>query len=272
MKSQYLLRNFFALAFAFGFLLAAASLSHAAIIASEDFDGYTFFPDYPVGDPTNLGVPLVIEGADSSQWMGARIGGTSNALPNGSTSVASDVGVQMVGNPGQNDMPAGRFADDVGLVMKLDLTAYENVVLDFDWRMHNEENLDRFRMAYFQGNEYLGNELGSPNGTYDWFNDTNFGNGSMTWYTTEWTELVTGMGNVGVVDPFVNATVGIPGGDIIYLLFWLDNAGGNGNFDLGKIDNVVVTGDLIIPEPGTCALLALGIASLASLGIRRRSN
>jgi PEP-CTERM motif len=275
MKSRTSLRFRVALAFATALLgVASATSSHAAIIASETFDGYNFFPDYPVGDPTNLGVPLVAENADSGQWMAARIGATANVLPNGDNSVGSDVGVQREGGDmlNLNNTPVGRFADDVGLVMKLDLTAYQNVVLDFDWRMHGENNTDRFRMAYFQGNEYLGNELGSPNNTYNWFSDPNFGNGGMTWYTNEWTELVNVAGATLGVENFTSETLPIPGGDIVYLLFWLDNSSGNGNFDLGKIDNVVVTGDLIVPEPASIALVGLGLVSIASLARRRHSR
>jgi hypothetical protein len=48
----------------------------------------------------------------------------------------------------------------------------------------------------------------------------------------------------------------------LYVAFWMDNGEG----DYGKIDNVVISA---IPEPGTLALLGLGLAALAG---RRRAH
>jgi hypothetical protein len=248
MKSHSRLGFFFPLA-CVAMFSAAATLSHAATIFSETFDGYTSFPDFPTGDPTNLGVPLVIEGADSPLWIGARMGG------NGSGAVANDVGVQQSFEPpgGINRTPAGRYADDAGLALRLDLTAYENVNVSFDWRMHNALASMRNKFAY-----HVGDGLGTPNNTYDWSSES---------FTTV---LDVGRSFYGTNGSVGQESIPLPGGDVIYLVWWLDHSStpGSVEFRLGKIDNVVITGDLIVPEPGSFVLMVLGIASAAS--IRRR--
>jgi hypothetical protein len=264
MKSHRRLGFFFAFACAFALFSASATLSHAATIVSETFDGYTSFPDFNPGDPTNLGVPLTVEGADSSLWMGARVGG------NGSGSVATDVGVQQNFEPpgGLMRTPAGRYAEDAGLVLRVDLTAYENVNIEFDWRMHNALQTHRNKFAY-----HVGDGLGTPNNTYDWFSDPAFANGNPAWYGANFTELLSvnrTFGGTQADGSVRHESLSIPGGDVLYLVWWYDVPPGTTGTRLGKIDNVVITGDLIIPEPGTCVLLALGAASLASLGFRRR--
>jgi hypothetical protein len=247
-------------------LLAAPVALDAAIIDSEDFDGYTSFPDTP-GDPSNAGVPLQAEGADSPNWLAARIEAALDA-----TTVDSDVAVQSkgfpstLGGPGPfNETPSGRTRDNAALVMRLDLSNYENVVLDFDWRKHAAEGEDRFIVSYHQGDG-----LGLPNGAYDWFNDPTKGNGSNARYQSNFTEIFNGGGPSG---PFQHVTKPLPGGDVLYLAFWLDyvwRVAGDHNAEFGKIDNIVITGDLI-PEPATGLILVLGISMLSSLRLRRAS-
>jgi hypothetical protein len=234
--------------------LSNVALTKAAIIASEDFDGYTNFPDMP-SDPSNLGVPLVIEGADSPLWMGARIDVGDN------DPIANDLAVQQSGGPGSGNLtPVGRAGDQAALVWRLDLTNYENVTLDFDWRTVNADPVDRFVAAY-----YVGDGLGTPNGTYDWFNDPTKGNGSITWYQNNFTELLRAPRD----NVFKPASFGLPGGDVLYLAFWLDNRNTSpSEFEYAKIDNLVVDGEQI-PEPGSMLLLALGAACFVSRRTRR---
>jgi hypothetical protein len=272
MKSHPRLGFFFALACALAFLAIVSSSTQAALIASETFDGYTHFPDTP-SDPRNNGVPLVLpantEGADSPLWMGVRVGSTQQG------SIAQDIGVQKFGSIAYLSA-VGRTADDAGLVMRLDLTNYTNVNLSFDWRMHATEQHDFFKVAYYQGDgtAFQPEGLGTPNNIYDWFNDPQLGAGSMTWYQTFWlpNELLNAPGNGtnNSTTMKVFPPTPLPGGDILYLLFWLDNGSAStGDSDLGKFDNVLITGDLIVPEPGSLVLLGLSVAGLTLLRCRR---
>jgi PEP-CTERM motif-containing protein len=153
--------------------------------------------------------------------------------------------------------PAGRYADDAGLAIRLDLTNYENVAIEFDWRMYKTENLDRNKFAY-----YVGDGIGTPNNTYDWSGIY----GSFTQVLSR-PRAVAGIDGASRHESLL-----LPGGDVIYLVWWLDNlSAGSGHEDIGKLDNVIITGDPIVPEPASLALFTFGFASLL-VGLRRRGR
>lgn len=225
------------------FYAAMFACAGSIIVVDESFDGYTYFPDEkPAGDPVNLGVPLVGEGADSDLWLAARLE-VGDDDP-----ISEDVGVQSIGGSG-NNTPVGRAGDDAGIVLRLDLTGLTNVTLDYDWRTFLGDTSDRAVVAYYQGDG-----LGLPNGVYDWFNDPNFGGGVMdrdgatgnSWYQDNWTELMRAMKD----DSFKHENFNLPGGDILYVAFWMDN----GDSDFAKFDNILVMADPI-PEPSSLVLL-----------------
>jgi hypothetical protein len=242
----------------------ASTCSAATIIVNETFEGYTSFPNVkPVSsnDMVNFGVPLTSEGADSNLWMGARIGPGGD--PNGSGSINADIGVQEFGGPDSgNNTKVGRVGDTAALVLRLDLTGFASATLDFDWRTYLYEAGDEFVVAYYKGDgtAFQPGGLGTPNNKYDWFNDMDLGNGSFTWYNTNWTELL----RSGPDDTFNHESFPLPGNDIVYVAFWSDD---NSNTDFGKFDNVVV--EAIVPEPGS--LILIGLALLASAFGRRRA-
>ncbi len=257
-------------------VLAFSCLSPNAmggIVFSEDFNGYAGSPLFPdsandLGNHrTIFGVPNTADGADSDLWLGARF----EYPGSGSEPIANDIGVLKYGSGGPfgpYGNPAGRIDDDAGLVVRLDLTGFQDdVELDFDWRTFATESNDRLVVAY-----YIGGDLGAAGGIYDWFNDPALGNGDMsgsdatgaanTWYLDNWNEVFRDRNN-----SFQTETgIALPGagGNVIYLAFWLDN----GDHDLAKIDNIVVTATPI-PEPGSLALLAIGAGLMAR---RRRAR
>jgi PEP-CTERM motif len=238
--------------------LAVAALAPAPAGAStitlfsEDFDGYTSFPNQiPSGDHVNPGLPLVSEGADGT-WYGIRFQGTGSTA----SSIDADIAVQKYGDsfdgqgPG-NQTPVGRFEDDAGIAFVVSTVGVTDVLLDFDWRTFSTSSSDRVRVGYFATNTPIsftsyagGGYLDARTGTYSWPN---------------WTEVLNG----GQQGTFQHESFSLPSGfSYVYVAFWLDNGEG----DYGKIDNVLVTA---VPEPGTLALVALGTAGLAAL--RRRS-
>ena len=247
--------------------------SQAANIFEEDFNGYIGDPAFPGssndigGHRTIYGVPTKAAGADSDLWMAARFEFfDSNPL-------TDDVGVLEFGSGGPGGTygnPAGRVSDDAGLVAKIDLTNFTDIELAFDWRTFATETDDRLVAAFY----VLGDDIGSPNGAFDWFNDPALGNGDMSgsdangsanpWYLANWTEVHRGTSPSAFQQ---ESGISLPGaaGNVIYLAFWLDN----GDHDLGKIDNIVVSGNAI-PEPSSLMLLALGLVSLLGATRRRR--
>lgn len=247
---------------------------HAATIFSEDFNGYASNPNFPGssndlgGHRTIYGVPTVFAGADSPLWMGARF------EQEDSDPISSDIGVLRYGNGGPGGAygnPAGRVSDDAGLVAKIDLTGFTDIELAFDWRTFATETSDRLVAAYY----ILGADIGSPNGTYDWFSNPALGNNDLSgsdpqgpanpWYQANWTEVHRGTNpNSFQQESGINLTGA--GGNVIYLAFWMDN----GDHDLGKIDNIVVSGT-VVPEPSAMLLAVMGLVA-AFGGARRRSR
>lgn len=86
-----------------------------------------------------------------------------------------------------------------------------------------------------------------------------------SWYRNHWTELLRASAHTS----FQHASYPLPGGETLYLAFWMDN----GNKDFAKFDNIVIMADreVIIPEPSSLALCGLGAALVAAM-IRARSR
>jgi hypothetical protein len=234
------------------------------ILVDESFDGYTYFPDEkPDNDPVNFGVPLQSEGADSALWMGARMEAFDN------NPIYEDIGVQSIGGSG-NNTPVGRMGDDAGLVLRVDLTGMTNMTLDFDWRTFRVDSSDRLVVAYYvgDGTEFQVEGLGTPNNIYDWYNDDDLGGGVMdlsgglanSWYVDNWVELMRVTGSNSFTHEHFDITFDDPSVEdsVVYVAFWMDN----GDDDFGKIDNVLVMADPLVPEPSSMVLALMAVATL----------
>ena len=264
--------TFYCAFLALSFLLLRADVHASSVgIFHENFNSFTGFPwsgNDVGGHKTNFGVPTIAEGADND-WIGGRFEHyDSNPL-------TSDIGVLKSGIGGNGttshpfDNPMGRVGDDAGIVAKIDLTQYEDVTLEFDWLTWSVTTNDRFVVAY-----YVGDGLGDPTpagAVYDWFSNPTFGNGDMsstdpngaanTWYQNNWTEVLRDT-SPGVFQH--ESGISLPGGDVLYLAFWLDNGDG----DIAKVDNIWIMGTQV-PEPGSMAIMVLGMAG-GLLTVRRR--
>lgn len=221
----------------------------------EDFDGYKVsnggagFPDeHPPGDPVNLGLPQISEGADEL-WYGARFE-VFDTEP-----LSDDLAVQSQGG-GTNSTPVGRVEDEAGMMFPLDLTNYENVTLEYDWRMFSAEESDELVVGYTTLDllgDFDGNRLTDFEDTYG----PQTGN-TLDWWTDNWVEL-----HRASQSTFQHKSFSLPSNvPILWVAFWIDD----GNKDFAKIDNIHVSGDLI-PEPASAGLLGLGLVCLLS---RRR--
>jgi hypothetical protein len=222
-----------------GIYACACPSASAAVLFSEDFDGYTKFPDeHPAGDPVNFGLPEISEGADEV-WYGGRF-----QTPDSGT-IPQDIAVQQVGGS-PNNTPVGRMEDDAALMFNVSTLGYTSASLDFDWRLFNATG-DTLRAGYF---------VGTITG---WAADRtqNFLN---QWGS--WTEVATKTNST-----WSHVSTALPGNKVsIWVAFWLDN--GEGNF--GKIDNVVVVSGQQVPEPATFVLAGFGIAAVGCVAVQRR--
>ncbi len=230
---------------------ATPALGVPVPLFSEDFDGYTSFPDSDAGGAGNFGLPLVSEGADET-WFAIRFQTPdSNCSP--SSSQNCDVAVQKVGSSSTlplNPTPVGRFEDEAGLVFHISTLGLTATTLDFDWRLFSAAGSDAMRVGYFVGDI-------TPYASSSFLNATS---GSSPYKWANWTALTPAGGLIS--NSFLHATYALPDNQTdVWVAFWLDNGEG----DFGKIDNVVVTA---VPEPTTAALLTFGCALLA-LACRR---
>ena len=221
--------------------LSTSASRGQGLLFSETFNGYTSFPSQiPSGDYVNTGLPQISEGANAF-WYGAR-------FQSGSGTIDSDLAVQKVGGSG-NNTPVGRFEDDAGIVLRINTTGYENVNLTFDWRTFLAETTDRFTVGY-----HVGDNLGFDTGANRYRDLTG------TW-STSWTQLLSASAN----NYFTTQSFALPDNvGPVYVAFWMNNGEG----DYGKLDNVVITGTLLIPEPSTGSLMLL--AGVVWLMGRRR--
>jgi hypothetical protein len=262
--------------------LVAASVAvdaQAVTVFAENFEGFTSFPvlkntfTVPLGglpfpgtveERVNPGVPGISEGAQGV-WYGVR-------FASGTKSISNAVGVQNYGSINRPDDPnanythVGRFEDDAGLVFKTSTAGLKDVHLAFDWRTYDVTSTDHVRVGYRFTNPGFGACTGDGGaacqGTFT-SGGGSFGN---------WTELTLsdpspkGNSNVWVDEDFLLAA--FENKSEVWVAFWMDNGAG----DIGKIDNILVTGTSItpVPLPAALPLFGAGLGLLGWVGRRRR--
>lgn len=216
-------------------MLGVIASTHGApvLLFSENFNGYTHFPvAIPAGDPVNLGIPEVSEGAQKF-WYAGRFQG-------GEGTIDSDLAVQKWGS-NLNETPSARFEDGAGLIFRIDTTGFANILLDFDWRTFATQPVNRFVVGY-----HVGDDLGLTTTT----------NRLLTLDWTKWTELL----RSPRVDAFRHEQFSLPSNvGPVYVAFWIQSV----ETQYGKIDNIAVNAGsiVVIPEP------AAGVLSLFALVI-----
>lgn len=261
-----------------------AGAAQAATLFAEDFEGYSSFPTIvntftgvPAGHPTagtvqeriNGGLPLRSEGAKEI-WYGARFEGDGAT----GASVSGDLAVQNYGSINRHDDPnrnythVGRFEDDAGLVFRISTTGYTNVQLGFDWRTYNVESTDVVRVGYRLSNPGFGTCTGS--GESGCLADLRSGAGQWTsWTEFTLSDAATAGSPRGNNNSWLHESFLMPAGAAeIWVAFWLDNGEG----DIGKIDNVVVTATAVVPGPVPlpAAVWLLGSAMVGIAVVARR--
>jgi hypothetical protein len=207
------------------------------------------------GVPTNDGRTYI--GADNGginradqDWRAAR-------FQAGAGSIASDVGVQQIGGTLggiTNNTPLGMFEDDAGLLFNVSTLGYSDITLNFDWRTFNAESNDRITVGYFVGS--------LP--SFDSSRALDLSSGPFSW--SQWTQLLSQQGG-GVWH--MGQTLDLATADnasSVWVAFWMNNGEG----DIGKIDNITLSGTSLTPVPVPAAfwLFSSGMAGLA--GLRRR--
>lgn len=222
----------------------------------EDFEGYSHFPSQiPIGDPVNVGLPEISEGADEL-WFGARFQQPYSSCSGGS--VGCDTTVQRYGGS-TNPSRVARVSDEAALLFSVDTADFESLVLSFDWRTFSASSGDKLVAGFFAGDiplDVFGSDRSADllTGPYAWSN---------------WTELLRQSRH----DNFTSHSFVLPSDvETIWVAFWLDDEGHRDHTgDYGKVDNVHVQGAAIapppVPEPST---LLLGAAALAAIAVRRK--
>jgi hypothetical protein len=223
----------------------ACSAARAEVLFSESFNGYWSFPDeVPDNDPINPGLPRQSEGADEF-WYGGRF---EPADDDGS--INSDLAVQKYGG-GSNNSHTGRVSDDAGILFQISTVNLESAELHYDWRTFLAESPDLLRVGYFVGDlDFDGSRF------YDF--NAEFGS---NWWNTDWVQITSGRSN-----SWQHVESPLPLGEpSVWIAFWLDGE----NCDYGKIDNICVTGNVVVPEPTSVLLAVMGAACLLVRGRRR---
>lgn len=249
-------------------LWTAAALSWtasapAATLFSENFEGYTSFPNQiPSGDQVNAGIPMLSEGA-SEAWYGARF-----ETPDSTASINSDLAIQRYGG-GSNMTHTGRFEDDAGLLFKLNTTGYDNITLSFNWRTFLADTSDRLVVGYHVG---AISQFGACNGNGELgcFADLRT---ALPWYTSQtgttptgnWTQLLRATSSNTWTNQSYTLSPAANNQSEVWVAFWLDNGEG----DYGKIDNVMVTATPV-PVPAAMWLFGSGLAGFGVFARRRR--
>ncbi len=234
---------------------------HADTLFSENFEGYSSFPDQnPSGDFINAGIPKTSEGA-VGKWYGGRFETPDNGT------IDSDLAVQKFGG-GTNNTHTGRFADDAGLLFNISTLGYQDVKLSFDYRTFLAESTDRIVAGYYLGELNFGTCAGNgESGCYRDFLNQDFGGNqgnAENWWSTQWTQILSDRDNSW---KSLN-DVALPSNqEDIWVAFWLDN----GNGDFGKIDNIKVLAN-VVPEPISSALYLIGGGTLTALRLKRKQH
>ncbi len=243
--------------------LSAANNAQAVTLFSENFEGYSSFPNFdPFLDPVNSGIAKIGEGAQQT-WYGARFDGSGSNL----LSIDGDLAVQEFGGGilSANTSHTGRVADDAGMLFKISTVGYSNVNLSFDWRTFLVGTTDRIVVGYhvgsitdfgadFSGSACAGN---GENGCY-----ADLRTGANSW-ANGWTELMReSASNSWNSENFALAA----GESEVWVAFWMDN----GNGDYAKFDNVLVTATPV-PEADTYAMLLAGLG-LVGYSVSRRKR
>jgi hypothetical protein len=162
------------------------------------------------------------------------------------------------------------FQDDAGLLFKISTTGYTNINLTFDWRTFVAETTDKVTVGYFVGDldaSHPSNfaadrtidlrpisQGGPANGPGNWSN-----------YGGNWVQLMSGSGNdlwhLNQSFTLTNAN----NAPEVWVAFWLND----GESDVGKVDNVVVTAT-VVPLPAAVWLFGSGLISLLGFSQRHR--
>lgn len=259
-------------------LVAAAIAGEAAAVTlfSENFNGYTSFPtltntyfNVPAGHPVagtveeriNSGVPRISEGA-TGVWYGARFQTGFTGDTNSDLAVQNYGSINRPDDPNANYTPVGRFEDEAGLVFKVSTTGFLDVHLTFGWRTFSVGTSDRVRVGYRTSNPGFGACTGeAESGCL-----ATLTSGSGSW--GNWTELaLSDPGNNGNHNFWTAEDFLLPSNAAeVWVAFWLDNGEG----DIGKVDNILVSSLVPIPVPAALPLLAAGMGLLGWVGRRRR--
>ena len=246
--------------------LSAASDAQAVTLFSENFQGYTSFPNsIPAGDPVNAGIAKLSEGAQQT-WYGARFEDTSSGN-NTLSSINNDLAIQGNGG-GTNTSHTGRAEDDAGMLFKISTVGYTSVTLSFDWRTFLAETSDRFVVGVHYGSiADFGSDFGGPacdgNGNNGCFADLRTGANSWT-ATGAWTELL----RASASNSWSSQSYALTAGQSeVWVALWLDNGEG----DYGKFDNVLVTATPV-PEADTYAMMLAGLGLVGYSVSRRKRN
>lgn len=157
-------------------------------------------------------------------------------------------------------------------MFKISTAGYTNITLTFDWRTFVAETTDKVTVGYFVGDlDAMHPSNFAANRTIDLRPTSQGGpaNGPGNWsnYGGSWIQLMAGSGN----DLWqLNESFTLTNADNapeVWVVFWLNN----GESDVGKVDNVVVTG-LVVPLPAAVWLFGSGLIGLVAAGRRKAAR